>query len=391
MHKYSLNIILFLIIVGLSGQYSAFAQTFEDFKKERENELKEFKNSYTKDYEEFARKEREGIEKLKQELAAYWGENNTKVSTNKEWVEYTDDKQTRTDVNFENGTTKIEILLTPEEAKNKALVKNSMRNAVKDMVYNTCGTYEGAGNEKDGGVLNGQLQTLDGKPVSTRNAEIFADEQTNPDNISYQTVVGSDGATRIKVEVNIPLVPDHIRVRANKFKTSIDDHAKRFEMPRPLIYAIIETESTFNPKARSYVPAYGLMQIVPKFAGRDAFNYLYKKDTIITDEYLYHPENNIELGTAYFRLLMTHYFKNITDAKCRLLCSIAAYNTGTGNVYKAFKGTGGKTEIFNRINTMAYDELYVHLKENLPYKETRNYIEKVTNKMEQYDSWLGEE
>lgn len=391
MYKYSLNILIFLIFVGFSGQQSAFAQTFEDFKKERENELKEFKESYTREYEEFARKEREGIEKLKRELEAYWGKNDTKVSTQKQWVDYTDDKQTRTDVNFEDGTTKIEILLTPEQAKNKALVKNSMRNAVKDMVYNTCGTYDGTGNELDGGVLNGQLQTLSGKPVSTRNAELFADEQTGSSNISYQTVVGSDGTTRIKAEVSIPLVPDHIRVRANKFKTSIDDHAERFEMPRPLIYAIIHTESTFNPNARSYVPAYGLMQIVPRFAGRDAYNFLYDTDTIITAEYLYRPENNIELGTAYFKLLMTHYFKNISDTKCRLLCSIAAYNTGTGNVYKAFKGTGGKSKIFNRINTMSYDELYTHLKENLPYKETRNYIVKVTDKMEQYDLWLGEE
>ena len=89
MYRFKLTILLFSIFVGFSGQHSAFAQTFEDFKKERENELKEFKEGYTREYEEFARKEREGIEKLKRELAAYWGENDTKVSTQKEWVEYT--------------------------------------------------------------------------------------------------------------------------------------------------------------------------------------------------------------------------------------------------------------------------------------------------------------
>ena len=391
MSRLTFAIVTFLIFSGFIYPHSSLAQTFEEFKKERENELQEFKESYTREYEEYARKEREGLKKLKQELETLWGENDTKVSTSKEWVEHTDDKQTRTGVNFEDGTAKVEILLTPEEAKNQELVKNSLRNAVKDMVYNTCTTYDGTGNEPDEGLLDGQLHTRSGKPVSIQNAEIFAEEQISTDDITYETVVGTDGMSRIKATVNIPLVPDHIQVRANKFKNSINDYAQRFEMPPHLIYAIIDTESTFNPKARSYVPAYGLMQIVPRFAGRDAFNYLYKKDTIISGEYLYHPENNIELGTAYFRLLMTHYFKNITNEESRLLCSIAAYNTGTGNLYKAFKGTGGKTDIINRINDMGYAELYDHLKENLPHKETRNYIEKVTTKMDVYDSWLGKD
>jgi len=391
MFRRKFTILLFLILAGLTCQQKASAQSFEEYKKEREKELNKFKETYTREYEEYARKEREGIEKLKQELETLWGKNDIKVSTSKEWVDYSENKKNRTDVNFEDGTAKIEILLTPEEASNKELVKNSLSHAVKDMVYNTCTTFGDSGDEADGGLLEGQLKTRSGKPVSTQNAEVFADEQTGADDIAYETITGTDGIERVKVQVNIPLVPDHIQVRANKFKSSIDDHAERFEIPPRLIYAIIDTESTFNPMARSYVPAYGLMQIVPRFAGRDAYNYLYKKDTIISGEYLYLPGNNIELGTAYFRLLMTHYFKNITNNENRLLCSIAAYNTGTGNVYKSFKGTGGKTDIINRINSMEYNELYAHLKDNLPYKETRNYIEKVTGKMEQYDSWLGQE
>lgn len=73
------------------------------------------------------------------------------------------------------------------------------------------------------------------------------------------------------------------------------------------------------------------------------------------------------------------------------MCAIAAYNTGTGNVYRAFKGIGNKSAIFNRINSMEYDELYDYLKENLPSTETRNYIEKVIHKMQQYDTWLARE
>lgn len=390
MKSYIIVILSIFILTVFFSRQSVYAQSLEEFKEERRKEMKEFKEAYTREYEEYARKEKEGVEKLRQELKAYWGESEAKVSSNKEWVDYSEDRQTRTDVNFENGMAVVEILLTPEEAKNTELVKNSLRTAVKEMVFNTCTTYDGDGSEPDNGMLDGQLQTVSGKPVSTRNAEIFADEQTSADAITYKAVLGTDGQSRIKVEVKMPLVPDHILVRAKKFKPSIDEYSERFDMPERLIYAIIETESTFNPKARSYVPAYGLMQIVPRYAGRDAYNFLFKKDTIITADYLYRPKNNIELGTAYFKLLMTHYFKGIKNQDNRMLCSIAAYNTGTGNVYKAFTETSGKSNIIKKINAMSYDELFSFLQDNLPHNETRNYIVKVTGKMEQYEVWLKE-
>ena len=389
MIRYIKHILSVLIIVGLYGPGMLVAQTFDEFKKQREAELQRFKENYTKEYNEFARKEKEGIEKLKKELAEWWGRNDAKVSTQKEWVGYSRDKKTRTDVNFEDGVVKVEVLLTPEDAENTDKVKSDVRSAVKNMVYETCSVYEG--DAEKGGLLNGQLKTLDGKPVSTRNAELFADELVMSNQIVLDTVRGADGISRVKVTLDIHMVPDHIIIRAQQFKPIIRSFAGQYEIPEQLIFAVVDAESTFNPLARSYVPAYGLMQIVPKFAGRDAFNYIYKKDTIVTADYLYVPDNNIRLGTAYFKLLTTHYFKGISNSQSRILCAIAAYNTGTGNVYKAFKGVGNKAAIFERINSMRYDELFNYLKENLPSAETRNYIQKVTRKMQQYNSWLAGE
>ncbi len=382
-------IISVLLIAGVTGNELLIAQTFEEYKKQREAEFKQFKEAYTKQYNEFARKEKEGIEKLKKELAQWWGENDIRISTQKEWVNYSGDKKTRTDVNFEEGIVNVEFLLDPNAAENKSEVRNSIKSAVRTMVLQTCSTYETGSGE--GTLLGGQLKTLDGKPVSIRNAEIFADELAESNRVLLDTVRGADGKTRVKVKLEIPLVPDHLVVRAKKFRPTIQSYARQFGMPENLIFAVVDAESTFNPLARSYVPAYGLMQIVPKFAGRDAFYFIYKKDTIVTAGYLYNPENNIRLGTAYFKLLTTHYFKGITNTKSRILCAIAAYNTGTGNVYRAFKGIGNKSAIFNRINSMEYDELYDYLKENLPSTETRNYIEKVIHKMQQYDTWLARE
>ena len=71
------------------------------------------------------------------------------------------------------------------------------------------------------------------------------------------------------------------------------------KIPQELIYAIMESESSFNPMARSNIPAYGLMQIVPRSAGIDAYNFLYKEKKLLSSRYLYNPSNNIKMGTAY--------------------------------------------------------------------------------------------
>ena len=53
----------------------------------------------------------------------------------------------------------------------------------------------------------------------------------------------------------------------------------------PVVFAVIHTESYYNPKARSGAPAYGLMQLVPTSGGRAAYRYVYKKDQVLPPSY----------------------------------------------------------------------------------------------------------
>lgn len=383
--------ILIILLIGMPG--ILHTQTFEEYKKQQEEAFSKFKEEYTLAYEAYVKKEQEGIEKLRREVEQYWGEGGFKLSTQKEWVDYSEDKKSRTDVDFEAGVAKVEVLLTPDEAKDTADVQSRVSSAVEELVFNTCTTYDYIENEEGDAklmeepVLDGQLTTVSGQPVSVKNADAFINEVSTPENIDYEKVDGVDGNQRIKATITIKLIPEHVQVRAKKFLKPVDRHASRFEMPKELIFAVIETESSFNPLARSHIPAYGLMQIVPRFAGREAYYYIYKKDTILQPEYLYKPQNNIELGTAYFNKLMNHYFKNVEDTRCRLLCAVAAYNTGARNVYKAFKDADTKKQIIDQVNGMTYGELLGFLEENLPYEETRNYVVKVNNKMQQYSQW----
>ncbi len=159
-------------------------------------------------------------------------------------------------------------------------------------------------------VLKDQITDEQGRKVRPEDAAAFAEALARKMVASQsQTVTGSDGKTRNKITVSLPLAPDHIRIRAEKFETDIKHYAHFYKLSPALVYAVIHTESYFNPKATSHAPAYGLMQLVPKSGARDAYLYVYKEDKLLTANYLYQPDKNIELGTAYLQLLMNRYFK----------------------------------------------------------------------------------
>ena len=47
-------------------------------------------------------------------------------------------------------------------------------------------------------------------------------------------------------------------------------------------------------------------------------------------------------------------------------------------------GTTNITKAIPTINQMSYDQLFEHLKRSLPHSETKDYIQKVTSKMQKY-------
>ncbi|MFR7877447.1 MAG: transglycosylase SLT domain-containing protein [Butyricimonas paravirosa] len=143
-----------------------------------------------------------------------------------------------------------------------------------------------------------------------------------------------------------------------------------FQIEQPLIFAVMEQESRFNPEATSWVPlrtdAFG-----SHLRRLDAYNYVCKNCGVPTRSYLFIPRNNIELGTAYLRVLMNQ-FSSVTDPHCRRLCVIAGYNTGAGNVSRAFTGATNLNKAIPLINKYNYEQLYHHLTNRLSTSEARN-------------------
>lgn len=95
----------------------------------------------------------------------------------------------------------------------------------------------------------------------------------------------------------------------------IDKAASRYKLDPALISSVIETESSFNPKAVSDAGAQGLMQLMPETA----------RELNVTDPF--DPAQNIDGGSRYLSRLMKRYHG---DTKLAL----AAYNWGMGNLEK---------------------------------------------------------
>jgi membrane-bound lytic murein transglycosylase C len=189
-----------------------------------------------------------------------------------------------------------------------------------------------------------------------------------------------------KVAVEVPFNFGYQSTLASRYRNTVVHEAKAHNVSPSLLYAVMETESSFNPRARSAIPAFGLMQLVPRSGGMDAYNHVYGEKVLLDPEYLYDPSRNVELGAAYLNLVYTRYLRHIKDPRSRLYCTIAAYNTGAGNVARTFVGTNSVPQAAKVIDTMTPDEVYEYMRNNLPYEETRRYLEKVTKAQKKFSS-----
>lgn len=193
-----------------------------------------------------------------------------------------------------------------------------------------------------------------------------------------------------KIKYTVALPKNSLAKRAKNFTTFAEKESKEFDVSAALIMAIMHSESAFDPHAKSAVPAYGLMQIVPRTAGHDVNKLVRHIDKPMKPKELYIPNVNVETGSAYLGILNHRYLKAIKNPKSRLYCTIAAYNTGAGNVAKVFnKRSEGNTRNINRaakiINRMSPQEVYDALMNKLPYDETKHYLKKVSGRIALYE------
>jgi len=389
---------LLIIILSFLFTCFAFADGFDDFKKQNNDAFESSKKEFS-DYKEKIEQEFESYKKIvdeefkayKDEISKYW--DTTEVSSNTKWVEYLNGYRVRKTVDFDTKEIKIDII-GGDASDIKPVLKDLLKEDKADafhrdpVAYNT----EKRLREAIPDAISGKI---DDTPVV---AELFSDKKLNDKEVddlatklvsqSVTTNSSSDKTGKPFVSMTVKLPEDTYKKSAANIKQFVENYAVEFKVDPALVMSVIYNESRFNPLAKSYVPAYGLMQIVPKSAGADAILFLEGKKKILAPSYLYNAENNVRIGAAYLHILYYKYFKKIENSESKLYCSIAAYNTGAGNVAYSFNtSNGGRYSIDKAlpvINSMKPSEVYRHLKNNLKYVEARKYIVNVSGKMKDY-------
>lgn len=148
------------------------------------------------------------------------------------------------------------------------------------------------------------------------------------------------------------------KIYVQDYSEYVEKYSKEYDVDSNLIYAIIKAESNFKEGVVSSSGAVGLMQLMEPTAEDVAK----KTNTNFNIDLLYNAEDNIRLGTKYFSLLLDKY-GNITVA-------LMAYNAGSGNVDRWMQ-----QGIIQKDGSNA---------ENIPYRETNNYVRKILRDYEIY-------
>lgn len=309
-------------------------------------------------------------------LEDIWGEDEEEVSSDKRLVKYSNDYEARAIVDFAQGFVQVETVATsaPLEQLEKALILTLLtpENLSLEDIFTSTSPQLG-----EQPFLFNQVLDHDGEPIRYEwRAQRFAKYLI----ANHLQTRRSEGRTIRYVRMD--LVDNHLNLRSLRFSDSVLRYAREYSVPPDLIYAVIETESAFNPYAVSHANALGLMQVVPATAGRDVFERIKKVSGEPTREQLFVPDFNIDIGTAYLYIIDSLYLNRIVHPQSREYAKISAYNGGSGNVFRAF--SSDRETAIARINGMTPEQVYQQLTTAHPFAESRNYLRKVRNARSNY-------
>ncbi len=345
---------------------------FIKYQKDIDNEFQAYKKAYDQSFKEY-----------KDEITKKWPK--ADISTNFRWVEYDRNYNSKKAVDYQKQ--KIDLEVHAANAKEAEIKLTKMFEEL--MKY-----------DANKGYMNDILDQKITKKLGTGRDNLQNSEKLIGDFISQEDEQGIKAAIVVEkiqeipfqdnkiYKIEIPFPSNALLKKAKLFKAKVSQEAKKNNIEDALIFAIIENESSFNPLAKSYVPAFGLMQIVPQTAGVDSYYALYGKKQLLDGGYLFEPNNNIMIGTTYLNLLFFKYLKDIKNDESRLYCAIASYNGGSGTVAKSFSGAKSIPLALQEINSLTSDALYKKLMKDIPASETRKYLYKVRKSYHEYKQLL---
>ncbi|WP_236701312.1 murein transglycosylase domain-containing protein [Thalassomonas viridans] len=309
-------------------------------------------------------------------IAAIWGKEHAPVASRKKLVKYGHGYRSKAEVDFVKGLVRVETIGATQPLAQ-----------LKQAIVTTLLTDD---NPAHIDLFSARDPVISGKPYLL-NQVLDHDDQAIA--YSWRANRFADYLIKHKLEktfrgkqqiyaVEIPMVGSHHKLRRQKYAPIVLAAASKYQIKPELIFAIIETESSFNPFAVSHANAYGLMQVVPATAGKDVYQKIKKKPGMPNKQTLFSAKENIDIGTAYLHILSRQYLKHIADSQSRHFAVISAYNGGAGNVFKTFSSSRDKAKTV--INSLLPREVYRRLTTGHPKAESRRYLQKVSQAEKSY-------
>ena len=142
-----------------------------------------------------------------------------------------------------------------------------------------------------------------------------------------------------------------------KYQEYVEEYAQQFGIDKYLLYAVIKTESSFDPDAKSSAGAIGLTQITEETFSWIKLKLCPGEDLVFED--LYKPDISIRFGAYYFSRCMDRYSGSVETAA-------AAYHSGWGTVDKLLAQQGTKVLV------------------TFPYEQMSNYVYKINKAYASY-------
>ena len=350
----------------------------------QEETLKEFHayvNAYLDEYEQWRDEYTNKLDDRRSDLIKTWGEG--EVSSQTTQVEYSQDDQVKTAVDYENNTATVSVLVDkdssaeeiddlvkgiPVEVAGQVVELSDLKAQDHEVLY----SWEKEQQEKDFVIrqTQSQMNELDvqaerliqsdtGIPESfiyqrahnkkmalmakaqdriAAQSKLFDDmrakfgikierpefiaeksqqvtkvEATFVQEVAEKVTVKTaklkpkaEASTSVAEVASVPIKPkkvisykvklpeNSLKARASKYSALAEKESKNWEVDAALIMAIMHSESAFRPDAKSHVPAFGLMQVVPTSAGHDVNKQVRNIDEPMKVSDLYQPVINVE-------------------------------------------------------------------------------------------------
>jgi membrane-bound lytic murein transglycosylase F len=156
-----------------------------------------------------------------------------------------------------------------------------------------------------------------------------------------------------------------------------------------LLASVMFQESRFDPRARSWAGAMGLLQLMPATA----------REVGVTDPW--DPADNVAGGARYFQWLENQWVNDIADPDQRLRFILASYNVGRGHVQDAQRlaeAHGDDPQDWDRVSHWLLQksrrEVFTHPVVRFGYArglEPVTYVQKILYRYRHYQQFVAEQ